>query len=205
VNNGGGYPCSITPAAGYHVADVLVDGISVGAVTNYAFSNVTADHTIEVLFAQNPVITITATAGINGAIDPTGMVSVVSGTSPTFTMYPAAGYRVADVVVDGTSKGALVQYTFSKVSATDHTISVTFTQDVYSIESTTDGNGGHIDPIGTRVVNGGESQTYTITPNEGYRILNVAVDGVYIGAVSTYTFDNISANHTITATFVINQ
>jgi len=42
---------AITPDAGYHVADVLVDGASVGPVTSYTFTNITADHTIEVSFA----------------------------------------------------------------------------------------------------------------------------------------------------------
>ena len=204
VNYGGGYPCSFTPASGYHVDDVLVDGVSIGAVTSYIFSNVTADHTIEVRFAENQTITITATAGINGAITPSGAVAVVSGTNPTFTMMPAVGYRVVDVIVDGVSKGAQNNYTFSKVTAVDHTISVSFTLDVYSIEATTDAN-GFINPVGTTVVNGGEQLTYTITPKEGYRILNVAVDDVYIGPVSSYIFENISANHTISATFVLNQ
>lgn len=39
---------------GYHVADVLVDGKSVGARTRYTFDNVTANHTISALFAKNP-------------------------------------------------------------------------------------------------------------------------------------------------------
>ena len=52
---------TITPDASYHVADVLVDGVSVGAVTSYTFTNVTADHTIEASFAIN-TYTITATA-----------------------------------------------------------------------------------------------------------------------------------------------
>ena len=43
---------SITPDTGYVVDDVKVDGVSVGAVTTYAFSNVTANHTIDAIFAQ---------------------------------------------------------------------------------------------------------------------------------------------------------
>ena len=48
VNYGGSQTFSFTPDTGYHVADVLVDGTSVGAAPNYAFTNVTANHTIEV-------------------------------------------------------------------------------------------------------------------------------------------------------------
>lgn len=46
---------TITPDAGYQVADVLVDGASVGAVTSYTFSVVTADHSIEACFSVVPV------------------------------------------------------------------------------------------------------------------------------------------------------
>jgi len=204
VNHGSGYPVTIKPALGFHVENVLVDGVSIGAVTSYTFENVTSEHTIEALLAENPSIIISASAGINGAITPTGDVSVVSGTNPVFSMMPALGYRVAEVIVDGVSKGAVNSYTFPKVSAVNHSISVTFTLDVYSIEASTDAN-GQIDPLGTTVVNGGETKTYTITPNPGYRVLNVAIDDVYIGPVSSFTFENISANHTIAATFVLNQ
>jgi len=69
--------------------------------------------------------TITASAGANGSISPTGTVTVASGGSQTFTFTPSAGYAVASVTVDGVSKGVLSSYTFSNVTA-NHTISVAF-------------------------------------------------------------------------------
>ncbi|MSM40704.1 MAG: hypothetical protein GJT30_13900 [Geobacter sp.] len=201
VNYGASRYCTITPAAGYHVADVLVDGVSVGAVTSYTFTNVTSDHTITAVFGENLAVTITASAGANGSISPAGDVSVLSGTSPTFTMIPAAGYRVADVTIDGVSKGALASYTFTKVSA-PHAIGVTFMPDVYTITATAGANGS-IDPGGDITVNSGDSVTFTFTPAPGYKVLNVAVDGVYIGEMGSYTFANIDANHTITPSFAL--
>ncbi len=47
----------------------------------------------------------------------------------------------------------------------------------------------------------GGNQTFTITPNTGYRVVNVLVDGASVGAVTAYTFNNVTANHTISATF----
>ncbi|MDD5142911.1 hypothetical protein [Methanoregula sp.] len=47
----------------------------------------------------------------------------------------------------------------------------------------------------------GESRTFTITPNSGYKIEDVLVDGVSQGAISSYTFSNVRADHTIWATF----
>jgi hypothetical protein len=63
------------------------------------------------------------------------------------------------------------------------------------------GPGGTITPAGEISVNAGTNQTFTISPGAGYRILNVEVDGVSVGARDSYTFFNLSANHTITATF----
>ncbi|GAB7027328.1 malectin domain-containing carbohydrate-binding protein [Geotalea toluenoxydans] len=64
------------------------------------------------------------------------------------------------------------------------------------------GTGGTISPAGTTTVTGGSSQTYTIIPGSGYKISAVTVDGTSVGAVSTYTFSNVTANHTIAAAFV---
>ncbi len=63
------------------------------------------------------------------------------------------------------------------------------------------GSGGTISPLGTATVNAGENKTYTITPNANYKIQNVLVDGASVGAVATYTFTNVQANHTIEAQF----
>ena len=62
VNHGGSQAFTITPSTGYHVADVLVDGVSVGAVGSYNFTNVQATHTIAASFAIN-TYTITPSAG----------------------------------------------------------------------------------------------------------------------------------------------
>lgn len=63
------------------------------------------------------------------------------------------------------------------------------------------GNGGSISPSESVKVNYGENQTFTITPDEGYEIEDVLVDGKSIGAVDTYTFEQVTQNHTISATF----
>jgi hypothetical protein len=200
-NAGANQMYTITPLAGYHIADVLVDGISVGAVATYGFSNISASHTISATFTPNPTYTITASAGANGAISPSGTVLVQGGANQKFTITTTAGYRVADVLVDGVSVGARTSYTFYSVQ-TDHTISASFTLDVYTITATADVNGS-ITPSGTVTVNKGGSQTFTIIPGTGYQVSNVIVDGAARGAITTYTFTNVTANHTINAYFKV--
>jgi|GEM_PF-4934908 len=70
--------------------------------------------------------TITATAGPNGTISPSGAVLVAPNASQTFTITPSGGYSVAAVLVDGVPQGSVpTTYTFSLVII-DHTISVSF-------------------------------------------------------------------------------
>ena len=64
------------------------------------------------------------------------------------------------------------------------------------------GNGGIISPSGNVSVKRGEDQTFSINPINGYRISDVIIDGKSVGAVSTYTFDSVKANHTIQVKFV---
>ena len=100
-----------------------------GAVTTYTFSNVTANHTIVANFAID-TRTITASAGSNGSISPAGAVSVNYGASQAFTITPTSGFSIQDVLVDGTSQGALSSYTFTNVTA-DHTIAASFAADAF--------------------------------------------------------------------------
>jgi hypothetical protein len=115
---------TITPDAHYHVADVLVDGKSVGATTTYTFDHVTAPHTISASFAVD-TNDITSSAGAHGAISPLGVTPVPYGGSQTYNMQPYSGYRIADVLVDGSSVGAVSSYTFTGVTA-PRTISVSY-------------------------------------------------------------------------------
>ena len=193
---------TITPASGYQTASVLVDGNSVGAVSIYTFSDVSANHTISATFSK-PLssYTITAAAGPNGSISPSGAVKVNYKASKTFAITPASGYQTASVLVDGSPAGAVSSYTFSSVAA-NHTISATFsaTQTTYTITATAGANGS-IAPSGAVPVTSGASKTFAITPASGYQVADVQVDGSSVGALTSLTLSNVSANHTISASF----
>ena len=200
VNSGANQTFTITPDAGFAVQDVLVDGVSVGAVTSHTFTNVTANHTISATFVAN-TFTITASAGANGSISPSGSVSVNSGANQSFTITANAGFHVADVLVDGVSVGAVTSHTFTNVTA-NHTISASFAIDTFTITASAGANGS-ISPSGAVVVNSGANQSFTITANAGFHVADVLVDGVSVGAVTSHTFTNVTANHTIAASFAI--
>ena len=71
----------------------------------------------------------------------------------------------------------------------------------YTIKATA-GSGGSISPSGSFSVREGRDQTFTITPDKGYAVANVKIDGKSIGAVKSYTFENVRRTHTIEVIFV---
>ena len=71
----------------------------------------------------------------------------------------------------------------------------------YTIKATA-GAGGSISPSGSISVREGRDQTFTITPDKGYAVANVKIDGKRIGAVKSYTFENVRRTHTIEVIFV---
>ena len=71
----------------------------------------------------------------------------------------------------------------------------------YTIKATA-GAGGSISPSGNVSVREGRDQTFTITPDKGYAVANVKIDGKSIGAAKSYTFENVSRTHTIEVIFM---
>ena len=142
---------------------------------------------------------ISSSSNGNGTISPTGTTAVAEGESPTFTITADEFYHIDDVVVDGQSIGAVSSYTFADV-ASNHTISASFAADVFTITAISGGNGS-ITPAGDLNVQGGSSVTVDIVPDTNYQVADVLVDGTSVGAVSWYTFSNVSANHVVSAYF----
>ena len=115
---------TFTPDEGYEVDVVRVDETPVTPVGNaYTFPAVTEGHTISVSFKELTFV-ISVTAGEHGSVTPdTG--SVGWGSTPEYAITPYAGYRVADVLVDGSSVGSVASYRFAAVTAA-HTLAADF-------------------------------------------------------------------------------
>lgn len=129
VNYGDSLRFTITSALGYKVDSVIVNGVYQGKMSTYLFSNVSANHTIYIKFAKEQ-FTITATAGANGSITPSGIINVNYGDSVSFTMLAASGFSVDSVIADGIYQGRITTFTFRDVT-THHSISVNFVKDTY--------------------------------------------------------------------------
>jgi uncharacterized repeat protein (TIGR02543 family) len=204
IGHGDSLRCTITPNAGYNTADVLVDGVSVGAVSAYIFRGVIANHTISATFTAAPRYTLTTSSfpANSGTItlNPAGG-SYPAGTVVTLTASANPGYTFTNWTGDVTDTIAVsTQITMNA----NRTVTANFQTNTYTITPTA-GAHGAISPATVQTVNYGSSLTFTITPDEGYRIANVLVDNVSAGAVASYRFDSIQANHTIIATFSISS
>jgi hypothetical protein len=191
---------TITANSGYQISRVLVDGADVGAVTRYNFRNITDDHTIQAEFERNS-FSISASATEGGTINPAGVRNVTKNGSMTYQITPNTGWKIKNVLVDGQSVGTVNNYSFRSVTD-DHTISAQFERQTYSICASA-GQGGSISPSGTVAVAYGSNQTFTITPDSGYEVSSVVVDGQNKGEITSYTFSNVSGAHSITASFRI--
>lgn len=162
------------------------------------------DFTVTAYFV--PAYTITASAGPGGHISPSGAVTVDHGGNQAFSIVPNLGYHIADVEVDGASVGAVANYEFTNVTAA-HVISASFAADSpagYTITATA-GEGGQITPGGPVSVDADGTQAFVISSHMGYIIDQVRVDGTLVvskpGYTWTYNFENVAADHTISATF----
>jgi hypothetical protein len=121
-----------------------------------------------------------------------------AGAVTTLTAAPASGTTFTGWSGGGcTGTGTCSLSMNSNVAVTG---SFAATVNSYTITATS-GGGGTITPSGVVSVNKGTSKTFTVAPATNYQIANVQVDGASVGAISSYTFNNVSSNHTVSVTF----
>jgi hypothetical protein len=123
--NGSGF----IPGNGNRFAVIIDPQSCTGSNSGYNSYCSDPNHTpFQLLFTTTTCVanyTITASAGAGGGISPSGAVTVTHGANPSFAITPDANYRVSDVLVDGSSVGAVTSYPFTNVTA-NHTISASF-------------------------------------------------------------------------------
>jgi hypothetical protein len=196
VNYGGSQAFTITPAIGYNIVEFDVNGSSVGAVTSYTVSDVTGDTSVTASFAIN-TYSLSVTVGENGQSNIASQ-TVNWGSVENFEFTPSTGFSVAGVDVNGSSVGVVGSLSITVTGPT--TVDVSFTISQYTITPSA-GVNGVISPSTPQIVDYGDSQFLTITPNTGYSIASLTVDGSPVTVASSYTFSNVQASHTITVTF----
>jgi hypothetical protein len=198
VTSGSAQTFNFTPNAGYQLSTLTVDGVSKSLSSSYTFSNVQSAHSIAVTYSLIPTYTIVASSDTNGSISPSGSVTVSSGSTQTFSFTPNTGFHLATLLVDSVPQALASSYTFSNIVA-GHTISVSFSEAYYINVSAT--AGGTVLPAGNIVLSYGGSQTFSITPDYGYQLTNLTVNGTVQRLATSYTFTNVQTNQTVSVAF----
>ncbi len=192
---------TIQPEDGYHVDSVIVDGLKVDSTASFTFSNISANHSIRVVFAVN-TYPITSSSGPNGAITPSGVVLVPHGASQSFRSIPDAGYHQDSLIVDGIARDTAYSFTFSGVTG-PHSIRSTFAINTYTIVAAS-GPNGRVTPDGTSIVPYGSRLRFLFTPDAAYHVDSVLVDEAPVDSLEGYTFENVQANHSVRVVFALN-
>ncbi len=119
VEQGDDQSFEFTSGSGYHIAHVIVNGVSVGTPTSHTLQNITLDYTLHVVFAPNPIEQhqIMVTQEGPGSIVPNGTTTLNRGSDQTFSFAPAKGFHLADIRVNGASVGSTAIYLLSNIQA----------------------------------------------------------------------------------------
>lgn len=191
----------------------LTDGnIYYFAATAYSTSNVESAYSVEVnhrtcSYSISPPSASVTQQGATGTVQVTtqaGCPWVASSGAPWVTITSGnqgTGNGTASYSVSANT-GATARTATSTIAGKLFTINQAGTGSTYYNITASAGTGGTISPPGTVNKSAGTSQTFFITPGPGYAISSVVVDGTPVGAITSYTFNNIAANHTIAASFV---
>jgi len=202
VSSGSDQPFIISSNLGMLIDDVLVDDVSLGAVSNYTFTNVTSNHTIYATFRVNyPSYIITATSGAGGTISPSGYVRVYRLYNQSFDITAQDLYIISDILInDTTSLGpqdSPFTYTFTSVT-TNMSIAATFEKLVYNINASSN-QWSKIVPRGNLSYPSYSNQTFITQPKPGSLLSDVLVNDTSVGGVTSWSFTNLSDDQSIQA------
>lgn len=209
VNNGSAYNitvltqpsgqnCIVTDGSG------TVSGADVEAVVNcYSTANSITAFDFN---AISPTITGTVNEGNH-----TVALTVPYGTSVTSlvpTISLSSGASVSPNTGISQDFTSPVTYTVTAedgVTTQQYVVTVSVASPSSYIITASAGLGGSISPSGSIVVSSGNNKTFNISPNSGYSISSVLVDNVSVSTASSYTFNNVTGNHSISVEFIVNQ
>jgi len=204
VRNGGSLRATAT-ANDYYTFSGWYEGSSlVSTSSQIQISNVTYDRSFTAVF-KKARYTVSATVSPSGAgkVENTGTYD--AGEEVALRAVPNEGYDFIGWILNSQNVSGDLEYVYGPL---EKNISLTASfkakeARTFRIESGTANQGGKISPNGDNFVQEGKSATYKMVPDSGYRVHAVAVDGVNIGAVDSYTFNDVYEEHSIAVSFEV--
>ena len=216
----GSYTITGIPAGTYHI-EVSLAGYDGGTINGIVVSDgdVTGkDLTLQKTVTFIPVAEITmtnaATVEVNTDLALAGTVLPDSATNWAIVWSVADAGGTGAIISGSTFRAATAGTATVKAAIAGGLTATTPYEKTFTIRVTTApapvvthtitasaNDGGTISPSGAVTVNDGEGRTFTITPDSGHRISKVTVDGADKGTVTTYTFEHVTADHSISVIF----
>lgn len=193
--------CSVYLPEDYYILENQNGGqLSASVVGNTLGASVSTDAS-NICFGMNEALSVNEVSIENAGMDTQVTISLDSSskTGSQETVFK-------NVTLSGTGNGETLYLSDSagKLSLSNCNLGSYQIDGVEQLKYTVSasaGTGGRISPSGDVSVSAQTSKTFTITPEPGYRIKQVLVDGVYVGTEDTFTFDSISKGHTIRVLF----
>lgn len=202
ITGSGGYnygeTCTLTttPNTGYTFVNWTKNGTQVSTNSTYSFT-VTESATYVAHFnLQSYSITVAAYPNNAGSV--TGGGSYNYGQTCTVHATANSGYTFTNWTENGSQVSANANYSFTVTGSRN--LVANFTQNTYTIQASA-GMNGTITPSGAVTVIHGANQTFSMIPDEDYEVQEVYIDGNPVGAMTSYTFTNVTANHFIHVSF----
>jgi hypothetical protein len=201
----GGSTRATATANDYYTFSGWYEGSSlVSTSSQIQISNVTYDRSFKAVF-KKARYTVSATVSPSGAgkVENTGTYD--AGEEVALRAVPNEGYDFIGWILNSQNVSGDLEYVYGPL---EKNISLTASfkakeARTFRIESGTANQGGKISPNGDNFVQEGKSATYKMVPDSGYRVHAVAVDGVNIGAVDSYTFNDVYEEHSIAVSFEV--
>lgn len=202
VKYGGSIKATAT-SSDYYTFSGWYEGSSlVSTSSQIQISNVTYDRSFTAVF-KKARYTVSATVSPSGAgkVENTGTYD--AGEEVALRAVPNEGYDFIGWILNNQNVSGDLEYVYGPL---EKNVSVTAQfkakeARTIRIESGIANEGGKISPNGDNYVQEGKSATYKMIPDSGYRVRAVAVDGVNIGAMDSYTFNDVYEEHSIAVSF----
>lgn len=202
VAYGGNLTLKANPNGGYRFVGFVENNKTISNSQSLELNNITSDRNIVAVFER-------ITCKVSVLVNPqdsgrfVGGGNYYKGTNVELKAFANDGYDFTGWTVNGQVVCKDYKYVINNIQ-NDVNVVANFMKKnavTYTIISGIANDGGSITPSGKTAVAKGGSITYNIIPQAGYRILAVAIDNKNIGAVASYTFNNVQGDHAISAAF----
>lgn len=202
VSYNGNYTITAKAKSGYIFEGFVEDSQTISTASSLQLNNITSDRDIQAVFRKNRYsVNVSVYPADTGKYEGAGQYDKDSSVllkATSFDGYVFSGWTINGQVVSNDR-----EYYIDHIR-NDVNIVANFMKKeakTYKLVSGIANEGGAIVPSGDFIAAEGSSVTYNMVPQAGYRVLAVAVDGNNIGAVSSYTFNNIREKHSIAVAF----